>query len=322
MLRRIVPIFVLALLVADGAHAAAGYPQFPVRPIRIVTGEVGGAPDLVVRLMVPNLTEAFGQNVVVESRGGANGTIAAQLVSRASADGHSLLFYAGSLWLSPLIDGTKDEPLKELAPVSLVNSTPNILVVHPTLPVKSVNELIALAKAKPGQLNYGSGGVGSSPYLAGELFKAMAGVDIVRVNYKGGGPAVTDLVGGQLQLMFASATASLPHIASGRLRALAVTSPQPSALAPGLPTISASGLPGFETQGLYAMFAPLGTPAPVVSLVQQRIRQVVNSSVLKERFFTMGVEPVGSTAAELSAVLKAEMVRWGKVFGGKGGRAN
>jgi len=314
VLKLVLPIFLIALFNAETASAAAASPKYPVRPVRIVTGEVGGAPDIAVRVMSPGLSEALGEQIIVDNRGGGAGAVAAQTVARASADGHSLLFYAGALWLSPIINGTGEDLLKGLIPVSFVASSPNILVVHPSVPVKSVSELIALAKAKPGQLNYGSGGVGGSPHLAGELFKSMAGVNIVRIGYKGGGPAVNDLLGGQLQLMFSSAAAAVPYIKSGRLRALAVTSPQPSALAPGLPTVAASGLPGFETQGIYAMFAPQGTPRPVINLVQQQTRQIVMQNAIKEKLLSIGLESVGSTAEQLAIVLKEEMARWGKLF--------
>ncbi len=314
MLKLVLPVFIIALLNAEIAGAAAASPKYPVRPVRIVTGEVGGAPDIAVRVMSPSFSEALGEQIIVDNRGGGAGAIAAQTVARASPDGHSLLFYAGALWLSPIINGTKEDLLKGLVPVSFVISSPNVLVVHPSVPAKTVSELIALAKAKPGQLNYGSGGVGGSPHLAGELFKSMAGVNIVRVGYKGGGPAVNDLLGGQLQLMFASSASVGPYISSGRLRAIAVTSPQPSALAPGLPTVAASGLPGFETQGIYAMFAPQGTPRAVIDQVQQQTRQIVMRNSVKEKLLSIGLESVGSTAEQLATVLKEEMARWGKLF--------
>lgn len=314
MLKSVPTLIVLSALAAGAAHAAAPNAQYPNRPVRIVTGETGGAPDLVLRLMTPDLVEALGQQVIVDDRGGAAGILAAQAVARAPADGYTLLFYASALWLSPVLNGAKDDPLKDFAPISLVTSAPNVLVVHPSLPVKSVKELIAFAKSHPGQLNYGSGGVGGSPWLAGELFKVMAGVDLVRIGYKGGGPAVTDLLGGQLQLMFASATSITQHIASGRVRALGVTSPGPSALAPGLPTVAASGLPGFETQGVYALFAPVGTPKPIINLLQQQVRQAVSKPEMKPKFLKAGVEPVGSTAEELDASLKKEIAVWGKLY--------
>ena len=306
-------IVVAALMLAEAAQSAETNPQYPVRPLRILTAEAGGAPDVALRLMQPAWTELLGQQFVVDNRGGGNGLIAAQTVSRSAADGYTLLFYAAALWLSPLINGSKEDPLKDFAPISLVASQPNILVVHPSLPVKSVRELIAFAKARPGQLNYGSGGVGASNHLAGELFNAMAGVNIVRIAYKGAGPAVNDLLGGHLQLMFASTTSIAPHVASGRVRALAVTSPQPSALAPGLPTVTSAGLPGFETRGLNVMFAPVGTPQAIINLLYQQIRDVVSRPAVKERFLAAGLEPVGSTADELSAVLKSDMARWGKL---------
>ncbi len=301
---------VAAAVLASGAAAQ----DYPARPVRVVTGETGGAPDIIARLIAPALTANLGRQIVVDNRGGGNGAIAAQAVARAAPDGHTLLLYASALWLAPLMNGAPEDPLKDFAPVSLVASAPNIVVVHPSLPVKSVRELIALARAKPGALNYASGGLGSSPYLAGELFNAMAGVEIVRIGYKGGGPAVNDLIAGNVQLMFASASSVAEHLKSGRLRALALTSAQPSELAPGLPTVAASGVPGFVVVGLYPLFAPADTPAGLVSRIRNEFQHVVQRPDIRERLLRSGVEPVGGTPEALAQLLKAEIARWGRFF--------
>lgn len=306
-------LMISAALLLPGA-ATCAVPDYPLKPIRIVTGDARGAPDIAARLIGQELSKDLGQQVVIENKGGGSGAIAAQSVSRAPADGYSFLFYASALWLAPLMNGMQEDPLKDFSPVSLVASSPNVLAVHPSLPVRSVSDLIALAKAWPGALNYASGGVGSSPYLAGELFNAMAGVKIVRIGYKGGGPAMNDLIAGHVQMMFSSAGAAMEHVKSGRLRALAVTSAQPSQLAPGLPTVAASGLPGFVTVGLYPIFARKGTAAPIIDYMQQQIRQVLKRPEIKQKLLRAGVEPVGSSPDELGVLLEAEMTRWGGLF--------
>jgi tripartite-type tricarboxylate transporter receptor subunit TctC len=212
--------------------------------------------------------------------------------------------------------------VKDFAPISMLAKTPNIVVVHPSLPVTSVKELIALARAKPGALNYGSGGTGSSIHLAVELFKQMAGVDITRIAYKGAGPALNDLLGGQVQMMFATAGSVTPHVRSGRLRALAVTSPQPSALAPGLPTVAASGVPGYEMEAIYALVAPLNTPAPIIKQLNRVIVQALDQADLKERFLNAGVEAAFGSPGDLAARFKSEIAAVGKLVKDAGIRAD
>ena len=288
--------------------------NFPVKPIRVVTGAVGGAPDIVGRLMAPVLGSNMGQQVIIENRGGASGTLATQAVSKAPPDGHTLLFYASALWLVPLMREVQWDAVKDFAPITLVASTPNILVVHPSLPVTTVEALIALAKARPGTLNYAVPGAGASPHLAAELFRSRTGVSMVPILYKGGGPAVADLVGGQVHLMFPSAASAMPYVRSGRLRALGVTSPKPSALAPELPTLAASGLPGFVTQGLYPIFAPAGTPTAIINRLHQEILRVIRLADMREKLLSAGVEPAGSTPDELAALLQSEIETWGRVI--------
>ena len=285
--------------------------NYPNKPIRIVASAAGGSGDFAARLIAQGLSGALSQQVVVDNRGGV---IPGEIVSKAPPDGYTLLIDAASFWIGPLLQETPYDPVKDFAPVTLTDSAPNVLVVNPSLPVKSVKELIALAKARPGELNYGSSSTGSSPHLAAELFNMMAGVKIVRVPFKGSGPAVISLLGGQVQLMFATAGSVAPHVKSGRLRALAVASLQPSALAPGLPTIAASGVPGYEAVAFEGMFAPAKTPVAIIDRLNQEIVRVLNRAEVKERFFNAGVETVGSTPEEFAAAIKSNVAKWGKLI--------
>ena len=304
-----------------GAVCACGQ-QYPLKPIRMVTAEAGGGNDFVARLLAPGLAESLGQTAFVDNRGGAGGIIAADIVAKASPDGHTLLVYASNIWIIPLL--RRDVPYdfdNDFSPITWAARSPSTLVVHPALPVRSVQDLIALARARPGALNYGSGGTGATAHVAAELFKSMAGVDIVRISYKGNAPALTDLLAGQLQLVFATAGAVAPYVRAGRLRALAVTSAQPSALAPGLPTVAASGLPGYESISIYGLFAPARTPAAIIARLNYEVVRILYRADIKEKFLASGVEPVGSTAAEFAAAINADVARMGKVIRNAGIRA-
>ena len=298
-----------AALIAMGAGMASGQ-DFPRKPIRIVAAAPGGAGDFASRQLAPGLTESLGQQVIVDNRGNISG----EVVAKATPDGYTLLADSASFWLSPLIQKMSYDPVKDFSPITLVSAAPNILVVHPSVAANSVKELIALTKAKPGGLNYGSSGTGSSSHLAGELFKSMAGVNIVHIPYSGGGPSVIGLLGGQIELLIPSATAVAPHMKSGKLKPLAVTSADPSALAPGLPTVSAAGLPGFEAATLIALFAPANTPAAIINRLNQETARVLKGAVVRERFFNNGAEVVGNLPHEFAAKLKSEMALWGKVI--------
>jgi tripartite-type tricarboxylate transporter receptor subunit TctC len=302
------------LAAAAMAACVAQAQNFPSKTLRMVTGGVGGGSDFTLRLIAQGLVTPLGQQVVVENRGGASGAIAIQAVSRAAPDGHTLLYYSSSLWIIPLLQDVSWDVNRDLVPITLAAVAPNLVVVHPSLPAKTIRELIALGKARPGALNYGSGVTGSSLHLAAELFKYMAGVNITQISYKGAGPAVNDLISGQLQLMFASAGSVAPHVKSGRLRALGVTSAKPSPVAPGVPTVASSGLPGFETGAAYAMFAPPGTPAAVVARLQQESVKIINDPEMKEKFITSGVEAVASTPEELTNYMRSEVNRLGKTI--------
>ena len=283
----------LALLFPLGMTVPGTAPaeDFPARPIRILTTEAGGGGDLVARVIGQGISAALGQPVIIDNRG----IRGAEIVAKAPRDGHTLLSYGNPLWLAPFLrDSVPYDPVKDFSPVSLTVSSPNILVVSAAVAAVSVRDLIAAAKARPGDLNYASSGVGSSNHLAAELFKAMAGVNIVHVPYKGAGPALTGLMGGQIQLMFPSASSVTPIIRSGKLRALAVTSSEPSALAPGLPTVTASGLPGYESSLILGMFAPAGTPAALIARLHREIVNVLQSADVKEKLFNSGAGDVGS----------------------------
>lgn len=298
---------VAVMTAGAGVVAAQNYPN---KPIRLVTVAPGSANDIVARLIAQELRGALGQSVIVDNRG----TVAAEIVARSAPDGYTLLLYGSAVWISPFIQKhDSSSPLRDLAPITLVASSPNVLVVHPSLPVKSVRELIALARARPGELNYAAGSLGAAPHLASELFKAMAGVDIVRVAYKGTGPSLIGLLGGQVEIMFPTAGSVTPHIKSGRLRALAVTSLRPSALAPGLPAM-AEFLPGYESVSLNGMFAPAKTPAALISLVNQEVARILTRPDAKERLSSAGMDAVVGSPEEFAATIKSEMAKWGKVI--------
>jgi tripartite-type tricarboxylate transporter receptor subunit TctC len=300
---------VAVLITASGA--AIGQP-YPTKAIRIVTAPAGAGNDFVARVLANGLTGGLGQQLVVDNRPAA---IVGELVAKAPPDGYTLLAIGSVLWLTPLLqDNVGYDPIRDFAPVSLTARSVNLLVVHPSVPATSVKELIALAKARPGQLNYATGGTGSSNHFAAELFNAMARVKIVRISYKGSGPAVNDMISGQVHVMFPTTAAALPHVKSGRLRALAVTSLQPSPLAPGLPTVADSGLPGYESIVIYGLFAPARTPAPVIDRLHAAIVQFRQSGGASDKLLPAGVEVVGSAPAELAAAMKSEMTRIGKLI--------
>ena len=296
--------------------AAAAHAQgFPSRAVHIVTSEPGGGNDFAARVIAQGLTGPLGQPVVVDNRGGASGAIAGETVAKGVPDGHLLLLYGSNIWLLPFLrDRGPYDPVRDLAPVTLAVRAPNILVVHPSLPVKTTQQLLALARARPGALNYGAGAVGSSSQIATELFKAMGKLDITQISYKGNGIALNALIAGEVQLAFATPGSVAAHIKSQRLRALAVTSPQPSPLLPGLPTVASAGLPGYEAVSIVGLFAPAKTPEAVVARLNQEIVRVLGRAEVKERFLSSGVETVGSTPEEFGATVKSEMARLGKVI--------
>ena len=315
--RLIVGMWPVGLMVL-GAGAVCGQ-DFPNKPIRVVAGSLGGGSDFTARLIATGLSSSMGQSVLVDNRGGD--IIPGEIVAKAP-DGYTLLLTGSSFWLVPfLYKGVPWDPVRDFAPVTLAADSPNILSVHPSVAANSVKELIALAKAKPGGLNYSTGGAGGSSNLAAELFNSMAGVNIVRVTYKGGGPAALALASGEVQVTFATTSATTPHATSGKIRPLAVSSAQPSPLAPNLPTIAASGLTGYESGSSYGIFAPAKTPAAVINRLNQEIVRVINRRDVTEKFFNTGVRAVGSSPQELAATVKSEMAKYGKVIKDVGIRA-
>ena len=292
-----------------GAACAQNYPN---RPLRIVTSEVGGGNDVQARLLAPELTAILKQPVIIENR--PSGAIPGDIVAKSEPNGYTLLLYNNAVWIGPLIQASPYDPIRDFAPVTTVTRATNFLAVNPSSPAKSVAELIALAKAKPGELNFGASGIGASNHLAAELFKSMAGINIVRVNYKGAGPALNALLAGEVQLMLPTAGAATPHMKSGRIRVLAVTSAEPSPFAPGIPTVAASGLPGYESIALYAVFAPARTPRPVIDKLNEEIVRLVNRPDMKEKLINAGLEPAGGSPSQLAAMVKSEMARMGKVI--------
>ncbi len=302
-------IFAMGLIVA-GASVVSGQ-DYPNKPVRIISPGPGGDTDFKARLVAQAMSGPLGQQVIVENR--PAGVIPAQLVSKSPADGYTMLIAATSLWIGPFLEAAPYDPVTDFTPLTLMSTSPNILFVHPSLPVKSVKELIALAKARPGELNYGSGATGASTHLSPELFKSMAGLNIVRVRYTTGSQRVNALLGGEVQVQFESA-AVLPHVKTGKLRALAVTSAEPSALAPGLPTMAASGVPGYAWEGMNGMFVPAKTPAPIVARLNQEIVRALNNADVKARIFNAGEEVVGSSPEQFATAIKSEMARLGKVI--------
>jgi tripartite-type tricarboxylate transporter receptor subunit TctC len=297
----------LALAICAGAAHAQGY---PAKPVRIVTVAPGSANDLVARLIAQELKGPLGQPVIVDNRG----PIAAEIVSKAPPDGYTLLLYGSAVWISPLLYKSEASgPLKDLTPITLVAASPNVIVVHPSLPVKSAKELIALARNRPGELHYAAGSLGAAPHLAAELFKAMGQVDIVRVPYKGTGGSLIGLLSGEVEMMFPTAGSVTPHIKAGKLRALAVTSLKPTALAPGLPTL-AETLPGYESVSLNGMFAPTRTPAAIVNLVNHEVGRILTRADAKERLAGAGMDAVVNSPEEFSAVIKSELAKWARVI--------
>ncbi len=303
----------IALFVTGAANGLS----YPHKPVRIVTAAPGGGVDFTARLLALGLTAHLGQQFVVDNRGGTH--VSAQMVASAVPDGYTVLVHNNTIWTAPLMEKA-NYSMTQLTPVVLASRALNILVVHPSLPVQSVKELIALAKAKPGDINYASGPVGSANYLAAELFKYMAGVNLVRISYKGGGPAVNDLLAGQVKVMFATTGSVTQHVKSGRLRALAATSAEPTVLAPGLPTIAAT-VPGYESLVFYGLFVPLKTPAAIIARLNEASRKYLDLPDTKERFFNSGVEAVGSTPQEFAAAVKADTERMQKVIQAAGLKA-
>jgi tripartite-type tricarboxylate transporter receptor subunit TctC len=290
--------------------------EYPSRPVRLVVPFAAGGPnDIIARLVGGRLSEALGQPIVVENRPGAGGNIGTDFVAKAAPDGYTLLSAGpGSLIINPLLGSVPYDTARDFAPVSLMASAPNVLVVHPSLPAKSVKELIELARARPRHLNYASGGPGSTPHLSGALFAVMAGIDIVHVPYKGTGPASADLLGGQVQMAFFGIPPLLPHIRSGKLRALAVTGKRRSPELPEVPTVHEAALPGYEVSPWYGLLAPAGTSRAIITRLNAEVARVVRSAEMREKLASQGAEPAGGTPEDYAAVIRADTATWARVI--------
>jgi tripartite-type tricarboxylate transporter receptor subunit TctC len=299
-----------------GCAALAAAQNYPTKPVRlIVPFPPGGSNDIVGRLMAQELTEKLGKQVVVDNRGGAGGTIGADLVAKAAPDGYTLLACStGNTINATLIPGLPYDFARDFAPVTMIAIITSILVVNPAVPARSVQELIALAKAKPGELSYASTGNGTPTHLAAEMFKSMAGVNLVHVPYKGGAPAAVDLLAGQVQLSFISAPAVMPHVKSGRLRALAVTNAKRSQLLPGLPTVAESGLPGYESEGWHGLCGPARLPAAIADTLYRETAAALRIPDVASLLANGGAEPVGMPPAAFVTLIRNDIARWARVI--------
>ena len=307
--RIVVWMFSIGMFVL-GAGVVSGQ-DYPNRPLRIVTANPGGSSDIVARLVAQGLTRQLGQQVVVENR---PTPFPGLVASRAVPDGYTLLVGNSSLWVIPLLRETAYDTVRDFSTITVVGTVPNILVVHPSVPAKSVKELIALAKAKPGGLNYASGPSGGGSHLGMELLKSMAGVNIVRVAYKGGGLALIGLLAGEVQMTFDDPPTLMPNVKLGKLRALAVTSPKPYALYPELPTVTASGLPGYDSETFVGAFVPVKTSVAIIRRLNQEIVRLVNDAEAKEKFASLGMQVAGNSPEAFAAVLKSDIATLGKLI--------
>jgi len=314
-------VFFLCCAIAAGAAIAQ---EYPVRPIRFIAPNLPGGPtDILARLIGQKLSESLGQPVVIENRAGASGMIGTEAAAKSPPDGYTLVTGNNATFGAnvSLFKKLPYDPIKDFSPVVLVATQPNILVVHPSLPVKSVKELIAFARARPGQLNYAGTGMGAAANLSAELFKSMTGTDMVGISYKSAAPALTDLVAGQTQLMFATSLSVVPHIQSNRLRALGVTTAKRARAMPELPTIAEAGVPGFEATTWHGVFVPAATPPAIVAKLNSEINRMLQLADVRERLAAMGAEIVGGTPKEFADHIQREIPKWAKVIKDTGARA-
>ena len=313
--------FILALLApsitaqAQPTSTNSGQP-YPTKPIRcVVPYPPGGPTDIIGRAITHKLAESLGQPVIIDNRGGAAGTIGAEQVARAPADGYTLLWATpGTHGIAPSIyPKLPYDPIKDFAPVTLVALGTNLVVIHPSVPARTVKEFIAIAKSRPGKLNFGSAGSGATSHMAAEMFKVMAGIDMLHVPFKGAAPAIVALMGGEVDMAILDTPPLLPHVRSGKLRALAVASQRRSRVLPQLPTMEESGLPGYNASSWHGLFAPAGTPRDIVARLHSEIVQIVKVPDITERLSAQGVEPVASTPEQFADFIKAEITRWARV---------
>jgi tripartite-type tricarboxylate transporter receptor subunit TctC len=311
----LVPLAAGVALAPGPARAQSGADAYPSRPIRfILPFPPGGGTDILGRLIAERLTANLGQPVVTENRGGAGGNVGAEAAARSAPDGYAIVLVAPSLAISPsLYSKLNYDPVRDFAPVSLVATVPNVIITHPSVPANTLAEFIRFAKAKPGGMNYGSGGSGTSNHLAGELFNIVAGVKLVHVPYKGVNLAMNDVLSGQIHFVVIGVPAAAPHIKAGKLRALALITPARSPALPEVPTVAEAGLPNFEVTTWYGVLAPAGTPKPVVSRLNAALVRIMHTPEMKERLATMATDPVTNTPEEFADYIKREIVKWGEV---------
>jgi tripartite-type tricarboxylate transporter receptor subunit TctC len=302
---------VLAALLASSAHA-----QYPNRPVKlIVPFPPAGATDVVGRLLAMKLGERLGQPVVVDNKPGAGGTIGSDLAAKSAPDGYTILIATSSTHsIGPMLQKLPYDPIKDFSPITHVANVPNVLVVSPTLPVKSVQELVALAKAKPGQLNFASSGVGTIVHLNAELFKLISGTDIVHIPYKGTALSITDVASGSVAMLFDSLASVMPHIKSGKVKPLAVNASRRQSLLPDIPTLAEAGMPQFDRYTWFGVFAPAGTPRDIVAKLHAEIIAALQAPDLLERFTAIGAEPVGSTPEQFVERIRSDAAKWGEVI--------
>jgi tripartite-type tricarboxylate transporter receptor subunit TctC len=316
-----IAVVLLALTVHAAGHAAEAYPSRPIR--LLLPSSPGGPVDVIGRTMSAGLSETLGQQIVVDNRAGAGGLIGAETVARATPDGYTLMFsHSGPLAIEAALHSKMPyHPVKDFAPVSLVCTSPYVLVVNPSSPAKSVKDLIALARSRPGKFHFASGGIGTGLHMSGELLNQAAGIKMVHVPYKGAGPGTTALLSGEVDAMFNGVSAALPHVKAGRLRALAVSTAKRSPLLSDLPTVAESGLK-YDTSGWYALVAPAKTSRGIVTKLQSSLHKALNGADLKQRFAAQGVEGIASTPEELGRHLRTELEKWVSVVKAAGLKAN
>ena len=306
----------LGVAIAMTAPQARAQTAFPAKPLRVLIGFVpGGFTDLAGRMVAQGLSEAFGQQVIAENRPGANGAIAAELTARAAPDGHTFYMASPGHTTNPILQSkTQYDPVKDFTPLSLFADIPNLLVIHPSVPSKTLREFMALARARPVYLTQASSGIGSPGHLSGELLQMMTGLKFVHVPYKGSGAALTDLLGGHVDLSFPTTAAALPHVAAGRLRALGITSPKRSQAYPDVPTIAEAGVPGFEVMGWYGVVGPARMPKDVAGTLSNELVRLARRSDIRARLLRAGADPVGSSAEEFASFIATDHAKWSKVI--------
>ena len=309
----------VTLYAATASAADTAYPERPVRVI--VTFPAGGGTDIVARMMFQKVAERTGATFVIDNRGGAGGTIGTELAAKSPADGYTLVVVSGSHTINPsLYKKLPYDTVRDFAPVTLLVTGPGLLVVHPSLPARTVRQLIALAKERPGQMLYASAGNGTPPHLAAELFKHMTGTDIVHIPYKGNAQAMTDLIAGQVSLSFPTIPSALPHVQAGKLRALGVTSARRSSALPEVPAIAEAGVPGYEGSAWYGVLAPAGTPQGIIGRMQNELHNTLRLPELRDKLIAQGLEPIANTSAEFAAIIALEITKWSKVVAASGAK--